>query len=328
MDESVNGSSRRAGRILLLAAGVGLLWAGVSVLTSTTSAHADDDDRGGLIGLVGGVTGAASELVDATTGAVGDILPPVAPVTDAASQTVSTVTTTVSDTVAYVPDVVPELQPVVEPVVTEIVQPVVTDVVQPIVDGVGTLVAPVPVVSDVVGAIDLPTVVGAVPGVIGSVDDTVGSVIGTPGHPTSGGVVPSVPLPGTDSVAPPSTNPLTTQDAATAALVAALTATADARHATVAGAGGAAFVTPSAVAPVSSLALLGAPPLPGHSAPWESSAPSGSSSSGSSSGSLSFTLGWVESSAWPASAGSAIAPRDGDDDLPSSPVFDTDISPD
>ncbi|MDR6199855.1 hypothetical protein QE374_001764 [Microbacterium sp. SORGH_AS428] len=328
MDESVNGSSRRAGRILLLAAGVGLLWAGVSVLTFTTSAHADDDDRGGLIGLVGGVTGAASDLVGATTGAVGDILPPVAPVTDAASQTVSTVTTTVSDTVAYVPEVVPELQPVVEPVVTEIVQPVVTDVVQPIIDGVGALVEPVPVVSDVVGAIDLPTVIGAVPGVVGSVDDTVGSVIGTPGHPTSGGVVPSVPLPGTDSVAPPSTNPLTTQDAATAALVAALTATADARHATVAGAGGAAFVTPSAAAPVSSLDLRGAPPLPGHSAPWESSAPSGSSSSGSSSGSLSFTLGWVESSAWPASAGSAIAPRDGDDDLPSSPVFDTDISPD
>lgn len=66
MDESVNGSSRRAGRILLLAAGVGLLWAGVSVLTSTSSAHADDDDRGGLIGLVGGVTGATSDLVRAT----------------------------------------------------------------------------------------------------------------------------------------------------------------------------------------------------------------------------------------------------------------------
>lgn len=328
MDESVNGSSRRTGRILLLAAGVGLLWAGISVLTSTTPAHADDDDRGGLIGLVGGVTGAASDLVDATTGAVGDILPPVAPVTDAAAQTVSAVTTTVSDTVAYVPEVVPELHPVVEPVVTEIVQPVVTDVVQPIVNGAGALVEPVPVVSEVVSAIDLPSVVGAVPGVVGSVDDTVGSVIGTPGHPTSGGVVPSVPLPGTDSVAPPTTNPLTTQDAATAALVAAQTATADARHATVARAGGAAFVTPSAAAPVSSLDLRGAPPLPGRSAPWESSAPSGSSSSGSSSGSLSFTLGWVESSAWPASAGSAIAPRDGDDDLPSSPVFDTDISPD
>ncbi|MDY0828454.1 hypothetical protein SK224_04865 [Microbacterium sp. BG28] len=326
MDESVNGSSRRAGRILLLAAGVGLLWAGISVLTSTTPAHADDDDRGGLIGLVGGVTGAASDLVGATTGAVGDILPPVAPVTDAASQTVSTVTTTVSDTVAYVPEVVPELHPVVEPVVTEIVQPVVTDVVQPIVNGVGALVEPVPIVSDVVGAIDLPTAVGAVPGVVGSVDDTVGSVIGTPGHPTSGGVVPSVPLPGTDSVAPPSTNPLTTQDAANAALVATLTA--EARHATLARAGGTAFATPNTAAPVNSIDLFGAPPLPGHSAPWESSAPSGSSSSGSSSGSPSFALGWVDSSAWPGAAGSAVAPRDGDDDLPSSPVFDTDVAPD
>ncbi|MDQ1205131.1 hypothetical protein [Microbacterium sp. SORGH_AS_0862] len=343
MDESVNGSPRRVGRILLLAAGVGLLWAGVSVLTSTSSAHADDDDRGGLIGLVGGVTGAASDLVGATTGAVGDILPPVAPVTDAASQTVSTVTTAVSDTVAYVPEVVPELQPVVEPVVTEIVQPVVTeivqpvvtDVVQPVVDGVGGIVEPVPVVSDVVGAIDLPSVVGvvsdvvgAVPGVVGSVDDTVGTVIGTPGQPTNGGVVPSVPIPGTDQVSEPGASPHPTQEAATAALVAALTATVDARHASVAGAGGAAFATPSAAAPARSLDLFGAPPLPGHSAPWEGSAPSGSSSSGSSSGPLSFALGWVNGSAWPGSAGSAVAPRDGDDDLPSSPVFDTDVAPD
>ncbi len=330
MDESVNGSSRRAGRILLLAAGVGLLWAGVSVLTSTSSAHADDDDRGGLIGLVGGVTGATSDLVSATTGAVGDILAPVAPVTDAASQTVSTVTTAVSDTVAYVPEVVPELQPVVEPVVTEIVQPVLTDIAQPIVNGAGALVEPVPVVSDVVGAIDLPSVVGAVsgvvgavPGVIGSVDDTVGTVIGTPGYPTSGGALPTTPLPSADGAL---STPLTPQEAAHAALVAALTA--DARYATVAGAGGAVFATASAAAPARSLDLFGAPPLPGHSAPWEGSAPSGSSSSGSSFGSLSFALGWVDSSAWPGSAGSAVAPRDGDDDLPSSPVFDTDISPD
>lgn len=343
MDESVNGSPRRAGRILLLAAGVGLLWAGVSVLTSTSSAHADDDDRGGLIGLVGGVAGAASDFVGTTTGAVGDILPPVAPVTDAASQTVSTVTTAVSDTVAYVPEVVPELQPVVEPVVkeivqpvvTEIVQPVVTDVVQPVIDGVGGIVEPVPVVSDVVGAIDLPSVVGGVsgvvgtvPGVVGSVDDTVGTVIGTPDHPTSGGIVPAVPIPGTDQVPAPGASPRSTQEAATAALVAALTATVDARHASVAGAGGAAFSAPGAAASVNSLDLFGAPPLPGYAVPWESSAPSGSSSSGSSPGWLSFALGWVESSAWPGSAGSAVAPRDGDDDLPSSPVFDTDVAPD
>ncbi|GAB3150644.1 hypothetical protein GCM10027058_15270 [Microbacterium neimengense] len=320
MDESVNGTSRRAGRILLLAAGVGLLWAGVAVLTSTSSAHADDDDRGGLIGLVGGVTGAASDLVGATTGAVGDILPPVAPVTDAASQTVSTVTTTVADTVAYVPEVVPDLQPVVEPVVTEIVQPVVTDVVQPVVDGVGAIVEPVPVVSDVIGAIDLPSVVGAVPGVIGSVDDAVDTVVGTPDHPTNGGLLPTTPLPGTDGAL---STPLTPQEAASAALVGALTA--DARYAIT---GGAAFATPGAAASVNSLDLFGAPPLPGHSVPWESSAPSGSSSSGSSSGSLSSALGWVESSAWPGSAGSAVAPRDGDDDLPSSPVFDTDVAPD
>ncbi|WP_243226313.1 hypothetical protein [Microbacterium sp. CIAB417] len=323
MDESVNGSPRRVGRILLLAVGVGLLWAGISVLTSTSSAHADDDERGGLIGLVGGVTGAASDVVGATTGAVGEILPPVAPVTDAASQTVSAVTTTVSDTVAYVPEVVPELHPVVEPVVTEIVQPVVTDVVQPVVDGVGGIVEPVPVVSDVVGAIDLPSVVGVVSGVIGSVDDTVGTVIGTPGHPTSGGVLPSVPLPGTDGAL---SNPLGTQEAASAALVAVLTA--DARRTTVAGAGGGTFSAPDAAAPASSLDLFGAPPLPGHAVPWESSAPSGSSSSGSSSGSPSFALGWVESSAWPGSEGSTVAPRDGDDDLPSSPVFDTDVAPD
>lgn len=330
MDESVNGSSRRAGRILLLAAGVGLLWAGVSVLTSTASAHADDDDRGGLIGLVGGVTGAASDLVDATTGAVGDILPPVAPVTDAASQTVPTVTTTVSNTVAYVPDVVPELQPVLEPVVTEIVQPVVSDVVQPIVDGVGAIVEPVPVVSDVVGAIDLPSVVGSIPGVVGSVDDKVGTVIGTPGHPAGGGILPSAPVPGTDDLSASGALPLPTQQAANAALAAVLAATVDGRHATVPaarGLSGAAFSTPGTTAPAIDLDLYGAPPLPGHSVPWESSAPSGSSSSGSS-GSLSFALGWVESSAWPASAGSAVAPRDGDDDLPSSPVFDTDISPD
>lgn len=335
MDESVNGSARRVGRILLLAAGIGLLWAGISVVTASTTAHAHDDDRDGLIGLVGGVTGAASDLVGATTGAVGDLLPPVAPVTDAASQTVSTVTTTASDTVTYVPEAVPELQPVVEPVVTEIVHPVVTDVLQPIVDGAVAIVEPVPVVSDVVGAIELPSVVGAVsggvgavPGVIGSVDDTVATVIGTPGQPTSGGILPAAPVPGMGHGSAAGASPLPTQEAVNAALVAALTATTDARHATVAGAGGAAFSTPRAAAPLSSLDLFGAPPIPGSPAPWEDSAPAGTSSSGTASGSPSVALGWVESSAWMRSAGSAVAPRDGDDDLPSSPVFDTDVSPD
>jgi hypothetical protein len=36
----------------------------------------------------------------------------------------------------------------------------------------------------------------------------------------------------------------------------------------------------------------------------------------------------VENTACAGVAGSAVAPRDGDDDLPSSPVFETDVSPD
>jgi hypothetical protein len=179
MDESVERQPRRAVRVLLLAAGAGLLWAGVSLLSQGGAAHAADGDElgGGLVGIVAGVASGASDAVGAVTDAVAQVAPPVAPVTDAASTAVTQVTGTVTHVVESAPAVVPDVAPIVTPVVTEVVQPVVDHVAQPVVDTAAELTAPVPVVGTVVGAIDLSGTVAAVPGVVEAVDGVVDTTL-------------------------------------------------------------------------------------------------------------------------------------------------------
>lgn len=179
MDESVERQPRRAARVLLLAAGAGLLWAGVSLFMQGGAAHAADgeDLGGGLVGIVAGVTSGAADAVGAVTDTVGEIAPPIAPVTDAASTAVTQVTGAVDQVVESAPAAVPDVAPIITPVVTEVVQPVVDHVAQPVVDTAADLTAPLPVVGAVVGAVDLSGTVAAVPGVAQAVDGVVDTTL-------------------------------------------------------------------------------------------------------------------------------------------------------
>ncbi|MCC4908734.1 hypothetical protein [Microbacterium sp. cx-59] len=203
MSEIATTRPRHALRLTLLATGAGVLWAAVA-LFSPTDAHADapQDDPGGLVGLVSGVTNGASGLVGSVTETVAVAVPPLAPVVDAVSQTVTHVTDAADHTVQAVPEVVPPVAAVVEPIVTEVVQPVVseavTEVVQPVVDTAVTVTAPVPVVGElvdgIVAAVDLPGAVATVPGIAEAIDGVVTAILT---GPVSGSTSPGLPgLPG------------------------------------------------------------------------------------------------------------------------------------
>ncbi|MEV7692999.1 hypothetical protein AB0N73_06670 [Microbacterium sp. NPDC089189] len=328
MDEVSTNEPRRATRVALLALGAGLLWAGASLILGLTPAHAADGDRpDGLVGLVTSVTDGASDVVSATTDIVAEVLPPAAPVTPAVSKTVTTVTQGAADVVAVTPDV----SPVVTPVVETVVQPVVDEIVQPVVDTAADLTAPIPVVGDVVGAIDLSGTAAALPGVTDAVDEAVdGILVGgssgpgvilPPAHP--GGLLPVHP----DGDAPsavlilPATAPGGVVDAGTPVGLPAATATSASRglsFAATASPGVATATVHEATDPPTDRPAGG--PFSPDSAPPTSGASAASASSFSGAAAELFTP--LGSSLL---RGTLLPPGD---ELPGCPVFDTDTSPD
>lgn len=187
-------------RLLLLACAAGFLWALLTVFGQATSASAaDGDDSGsGLLGLVGGTVNAVGDAAGGVVGAVDD----------AAQATVAVVAPVVTPVVAPVVEAVPE--PVKAPVAklasgtvktvaatAAAADTLVVSTVQGLADTVtgvaeGTPLAPV---VGSVGELDplLPEV-----GAIGVVDDVVDTVVGTPAQPG----VPVIPVIPGDTVAP------------------------------------------------------------------------------------------------------------------------------
>ncbi len=131
----------RLARLLAIAAGVVFAWVLLTLALSAGTAHAADDDDSGVLG----------NTLGALAGTVGSVTTPVlepvakiaAPVTDAL--------TPVTDAVA---PVVEAVAPVVAPVLDPVIEPL-TPVLQPVLEPVATVVAPLaPVVAPVTEVVE------------------------------------------------------------------------------------------------------------------------------------------------------------------------------
>ena len=323
MTESGTHEPRRAVRLTLLATGAGLLWAAVA-LFAPADAHAAEGDAGGLVGIVSEVTGGAAGLVGSMTETVADVAPPVAPVTTAVSQTVNATVGTVDNTVQSVPAIVPPATPVVAPVVTEVLQPVVDHVVQPVIDTVATTTAPVPVVGELVGAVDLSGTVAAVPGATEAVDTIVDIVLE---GPILGG---ALPIPDS-SMLPPVSDLLGLTGLTIAGDTAGAFGFPTLPDAAVTSSAARTFISGLDVVLVEDAAVVGAgretAPTDVPDSPWPSDSAPGSGSSansvsGSASAALHFSTFGVEA------ALSSVSAHTASDRLPACPVFEADTSPD
>ncbi|MFC9916862.1 hypothetical protein [Agromyces binzhouensis] len=335
-------------RALLLGTGLAAAWVVVSLVASPSSASADERPDG-LLGAVGSVVGVVDDTVDGVVAQVVDPMPE--PVPDPVATTVDAVTGAAPAPVAPVVEQVAEPIDALVPAAAGVVDAV-DDTVAEVVDGtasvvsdvasdrpVGTITTPVVDTLDgVVGALpivgsvlDDDTLSGVLGPVVGVVDDTLDVVVGDLGPLPDDGLLPSLPVPGDPGdpvvVVPPgapgdatatdatagraaidsgATSAVPPGDAVTAASIAALDA-------------GPPGASPGTLAPAN--------PPRGAEAPLGSGAPgSGSSASGSGSGTASGSdagLGAIELDALASLVLSAV-----DDELPSSPVHDTDTTPD
>ncbi|GAA1055794.1 hypothetical protein GCM10017608_30340 [Agromyces luteolus] len=340
-------------RALLLGTGLAAAWIVVSLVASPSSASADDRPNG-LLGTVGSVVGVVdgtvdgvveqvvdpvlepvAATVDTVTNTVTDAAPappaPVAPVVEQAAEPVETLVPAVGGAVDTVDDTVAEVAAEAGSLVSDIAgdAPVGT-ITAPVVGTLDGVVGSLPVVGSLLGDDALGGVLGPV---VGAVDDTLDVVIGDLGPLPDDGLVPSLPLPGDPespiAVVPPiGTGDPTGADAASVRPEDDL-----GPRATVDGGAAEPSLVTSAAAtdlgppgdPPGTLAPANAPR--GAEAPLGSGAPaSGSSASGSGSGTASGSdagLGSIELDALASLVLSAV-----DDALPSSPVYETDTTPD
>ncbi|MGP3533606.1 hypothetical protein ACTU3I_02345 [Microbacterium sp. RD1] len=357
--EHVQSRSRvRPARLLLFALLAALAWCLLSLLAPTSSASADDGQRGsGLLGAVGDTLAGVSDTLEQTTGVVDAVVtevvtpvapPVVAPVPAPVAEPVVTpppapvaqpvpVVPAVPDVVAIAPSVADAVIDTVNATAAATVDDVtsavsevgaagtVSRVTAPIIDLAGSL----PVVRVVADRLELADTVGTV---ADSVDRTVASVIGTP-TPT-GPLLPPLPAPGVDvdvDVDPivgelPSGITPVRAEGVLASLRGDVTddATAEpAPHVNSARAGSGLIDGTAAVHP----SAEGSPSVGGPSAvgPDPVSGSTTAANGGAGAGAPA-ALGYEDSHA-DAAAGSALRSV-ADDALPGAPVYDTDISPD
>lgn len=351
MDQTAETTTRRPAPLRLVRllglsglAAVGLV--GLGLAFSSTSASADEAPSS----LLGGVTSAVGQVA-------GSLDAPVAAVGQTAGGAVSQVTDVAVQATAVAPPVRQVVQ-AAAPVVPEVVQHVaapapVSSVVAPVAQAVDEVVAAVPVVSAVTGPAPVATVTDPLTDVVDDGLAAVGDAAAAPATPIVPPVVPEgiTPRPGGDVTAGgtlPDAGPDALDAPGTPAddLVAVgshATAEFDSTSITSAGssdalavlrdrmASGSTEVTSSTTAPLA--------PAPGpahspsgddHGAPALPSTTGGSASGQASGGGATggaVALDATRASQLPGlavSAGSA----DGDDDLPSTPAYDTDSSPD
>lgn len=131
----------RLARLLAIAAGVVFAWVLLTLALSAGTAHAADDDDSGVLGnTLGALAGTVGSVTTPVLEPVAKIAAPVTealkPVTDAVAPVVE----------AVAPVVAPVLDPVIEPV---------TPVLQPVLEPVATVVAPLaPVVAPVTEVVE------------------------------------------------------------------------------------------------------------------------------------------------------------------------------
>lgn len=329
-------------RAALLGTGLAAAWVVVSLVAAPSSASADEPPDG-LLGTVATVVGVVDGTLDAV--AAGLVQPVVAAAGTPAAEVVDT-----AHEVAPAP-----AQPVVDavPVITsgatdaaggtlDAVDATLTATVAGLGSAVGDLAggAPTGALADpVVEALD--GVAGALPvvgpvlgddtlgGLLGPVvdlaDDTLGAVVGDLGPLPGDGVLPSLPDPGIVTERPGAVLPaMQTPGESGLLVIAAALAPLPATAAAIADAG-AGTGPPGGAEPLGALAP--SPPAPGDGSPLGSGAPvGGSASAGSGPGAAPGSEAALAAHMLDAIASLVLGSVD--DALPSSPVFDTDTTPD
>ncbi|WEK61370.1 MAG: hypothetical protein P0Y60_01010 [Candidatus Microbacterium colombiense] len=304
-------------------------WAAITILIGGGSAHADEQDDSPLSPL----TSLVGDTVKAVTAPVAPVVqqvvaPVVTKVVAPVQQVAPAVVATVSNTVAKVPVVGPATAPVVHTVTEttqQIVKPVtavlqnnpVSQITTPVLDAVAAL----PVIGSLVDDLGVPTVVRDVVGIVDDTTALIGGVTDAVVPPVLEGLDPTTPAPTTPAVDGPLADPGTAagQGLAYTSSV-SLSGVADAeasRTATTAVTAG----SPASASAVGDSAPV-APPIPfnGTSLPSSSSAGSGG--------------GVGPAPAGPSDTGIPAPPAveqvfgASDDVLPTSPIADTDVSPD
>ena len=340
-------ASRRISTGIAWGAFAVLAWAAITLMTSTGTAHADEETDGplnGLTSLVGSTVGTGTELVsDVVTETVVPVVEHVAPVvTETIPDAVAPATQTVSQTVEAVPvvrDVVPPvLAPVTEKVAetaTEVAAPVtqllqespVSQVSDPLLDAVSEIgivgdvlddLSVADAVTDISRAVDATTgslgrtVADAAPPVLGTIDQVVPDApdVSVPGAPARDEFAPASSPATAPSVVP-----------ATATFIATAFSAADTSMRPLAA---------MAAAPTGAVAEVGtggepADPVRAAHAPPGSTAPSSSAGHGGGQMGEAARLGDAVADslrAWKHTLGAT------DDALPCSPVSEADVSPD
>ncbi|CAH0141033.1 hypothetical protein [Microbacterium sp. Bi121] len=329
-----------------------LAWAALTLLVSSGTAHADEDADGpldGVTSLIGSTVGAGSGLVsDVVKEAVPTVVEKVAPVV---TKTVPAVAAPATNTVAATVQAIPVVRDVVPPIVTPVAQATtetVAEVTTPLTDAlqdspvaqltdpVLEVVSDVPIVghlvddlalpdavTDIAGSVDATTaalgstVEDAVPPVLDAVEAVVPPAPSTPGADTGTDVVVESPVVNL----PPRADAVTDGSRVTASTAVLVSSSAFVeRYATPA------FEQATSTAEPDATGVPVRPTGPAHAPPGITSGPS-SSSSGSPGGSVGDAARLSDASAdalhaWHRALG------DVDDDLPCSPVAETDASPD
>ncbi len=350
MDQTAETTTRRPAPLRLVRllgfsglAAIGMV--GLGLAFSSPSASADEAPSS----LLGGVTSAVGQVA-------GSLDAPVAAVGQTAGGAVSQVTGVAVQATAVAPPVQQVVQ-AAAPVVPQVVQQVaaaapVSSVVAPVAQTVDQVVAAVPVVPAVTGPAPVSTVTDPLTGVVDEGLTAVGDSAAAPAAPVvppvvPGGVTPrpgvTVPagdapagadadVDGTDGLGVVATDGFAVASVADASDVSGTTASTDAvgilRAQIASGPSSSADTTSAPLAPTPGPAPLpagddhGTPALPSGSGGSANGQASGGGAAGGA-----VALDATRASLLPGlavSAGSA----DGDDDLPSTPAYDTDSSPD
>ena len=338
-------------RYALLAAALSAVWLVIGLFTSAPSASADEGDSGsGLLGtvgsVVGGVTNATGTVGDTVAEVVETVVEPVAepvvepvieaapaPVAEVAPSVVDTATDAANGTISGTNTAVGTLVNGLASSVSDVAGGgTVGAVVDPLAGGLDDVVGGLPILGDVVGD---DTVVGVVSPVTGLVDGTLGTVVGSVGELSTDGTgilpqLPGIPLLPDDSETTGGTEP----GVVTTPVVAPGTANAGPPGGSTAGtaphsrdfdSAGAESGLPGSVTPADGGAPPGGnlPATPGVPGGGSTSGTGGSAGGGGASGTSDAAFAALELDAL-----ASLVLHSVDDALPSSPVYDTDTTPD
>jgi len=307
-----------------------IAWAAFTVVTGGGSAHADESDDGLLDPLTSLVGDTVSSVTEPLAPVVTQVVAPVVQTVVApVQQTVPEVAAPVVEAVTQAPVVGPVAAPVVTtaaqtveavtaPVTDALVDAPVTQITTPVVDAV----AGVPVVGELLGDLGVIDLVGTV---VGVVDDTV-AVVGTVTDETVTPIVDALD-PGTPGVVttPPAISPVASAAAPAHFTAAVLSSAGSESRAAMRSNAHAAPLIDEERSALSASDRDPASEAPSDGPPAVPLAPTSSASSGGGSGAVPSRPGEVIALPLP-SWGRTVGATD--DDLPSSAVADTDVSPD